>query len=283
MGAVKELRLGEKAQEAIERTKQQVELKKQRQSIKGRYTKEQINLIRHTVAQGATDNELMLFLYQAKRKGLDPLSNQIHFVKRNTKNGPMVAIQTGIDGYRAIAHRTGLLAGVNDAYFDDGKTEYEMKKANIEHPETATVIVKKRVGNQIVESSATAGWDEYYPGGKGDFMWRKMPYLMLAKCAEALALRKAFPDDLSGIYTDAEMDQAQEDFNRELTEEEKTLVRDLIAGKEFTDNERAKAEEQMQESFSDPVAWIEKIKAAQSDRQAMLEEEKKEAEQLSID
>ncbi|GEM_PF-2341149 len=170
---------------------------KKKNSIKSPYTEEQIRLIRNTVARGATDDELKLFLYTAVRTGLDPLTKQIHFVKR----GGQATIQTGIDGYRAIAESKGELAGIDDAVFD---TETEP------HPNKATVTVYRLVDGRRVSFTASARWAEYAPSGTRSFMWNKMPYLMLAKCAEALALRKAFPSDLSGIYTDEEMAQAEE-------------------------------------------------------------------------
>jgi phage recombination protein Bet len=154
-----------------------------------------VELIRRTVAVGATNDELELFLHQCRKTGLDPLARQIYCIKRGDK----ATIQTGIDGYRLIADRTGLYAGNDDAVFegnDDG------------HPLQARVTVWKLVGGQRCPFSATARWAEYFPGERGGQMWRKMPYVLLAKCAEALALRKAFPADLSGIYTDAEMHQA---------------------------------------------------------------------------
>lgn len=163
---------------------------------KSPYTEEQIRLIRSTVARGATDDELKLFLYTAIRTGLDPLTRQIHFVKR----GGQATIQTGIDGYRAIAESKGDLAGIEDAVYD---TEAEI------HPNKATVTVYRMVDGQRVSFTASARWAEYAPTGGQSFMWNKMPYLMLAKCAEALALRKAFPSDLSGIYTDEEMEQSE--------------------------------------------------------------------------
>lgn len=167
-------------------------------------TRDQIELAKRTVAVGATDDEFAMFLYQAKRTGLDPLSRQIHFVKRQGKG----TIQTGIDGYRLIADRTGLYAGSDDYRFDEGLSSYEHGESDRGFPKTATVTVYKIVGGQRAPFVATARWDEYYPGDKQGFMWRKMPYLMLGKCAEALALRKAFPAELSGVYTNEEMEQA---------------------------------------------------------------------------
>lgn len=169
------------------------------------WTPEQLKLITNTVAKGSTPDELQLFLYTAKRTGLDPLTKQIHFVKR----GGQMTVQTGIDGYRAIAERTGQLAGIDDAIFD---TEKEV------HPNKATVTVWRMVGGQRVSFTATARWREYAPVGSQAFMWNKMPYLMLSKCAEALALRKAFPNDLTGIYTYEEMHQAD---NKSSSGEEK--------------------------------------------------------------
>jgi phage recombination protein Bet len=164
-------------------------------------SKDQIDLIKSTVAKGATDDELKLFLYQAQRTGLDPLLKQIHAVKRwNAKSSrEEMAIQTGIDGFRLIADRSGLYAGNDDPVFD-----------NEEAPKKATVTVYKMIAGQRCGFSATARWDQYYPGDKQGFMWKKMPHLMLGKCAESLALRKAFPAELSGVYTHEEMEQAGE-------------------------------------------------------------------------
>jgi phage recombination protein Bet len=179
-------------------------------------TEDQIELIKNTVARGATTNELKLFLYTASRTGLDPLTRQIHFIKRKVWNAKtkehdeVGTIQTGIDGYRVVASRNGL-AGIDDAKFDveDG-----------DHPNKATVTVYRLVNGERVPFTASARWKEYvqekdeYADSKKTgrkvpaAMWAKMPYLMLAKVAEALALRKAFPNDLSGIYTNEEMDQA---------------------------------------------------------------------------
>jgi phage recombination protein Bet len=159
-----------------------------------------VQLVKDLVAVGATDNELALFLYTAQRTGLDPLAKQIYCIKRQGK----MTIQAGIDGYRLIADRTGKYAGNDDPVFGPDHAIGN----NITGPSSATVTVWKMVGGVRCPFTSTARWSEYYPGDSQGFMWRKMPYLMLGKCAEALALRKAFPAELSGIYTDSEMDQA---------------------------------------------------------------------------
>jgi len=155
-----------------------------------------LDLIKRSVAAGATSDELDLFFYQARRTGLDPLARQIYYVKRKGKG----TIQVGIDGLRLIADRTGQYAGSDDAEFlgttDEGQ------------PAKARVTVYKMVQGQRCPFTATARWDEYYPGPDQGFQWRKMPHAMLAKCAEALALRKAFPADMSGLYVHEEMMQA---------------------------------------------------------------------------
>lgn len=129
----------------------------------------------------------------AKKSGLDPFTRQIHFVKR----GGVGTIQTGIDGYRAIAERSGTLAGIDDAVYDDEISD---------HPQKASVTVYKLQGGVKTSFTASARWSEYNQATSP--IWKKMPYLMLGKCAEALALRKAFPNDLSGLYTNEEMAQA---------------------------------------------------------------------------
>lgn len=172
---------------------------------------EQIELVKRTVAKGATNDELALFLYTASRTGLDPLTRQIHFIKRrnwskaaNGGKGGYIEVgttQTGIDGYRVVAARNGL-AGIDDAIYDSEEAI---------NPKKASVTVYRLVAGTRAPFTATARWTEYVAtdrDGNPTAMWKKMPYLMLAKVAEALALRKAFPNDLSGLYTDEEMNQA---------------------------------------------------------------------------
>lgn len=175
------------------------------------WSQAQIDLIKRTVARDTTDDELALFLYTAKKRGLDPLCKQVHAVKRNVKQkgggyASVMTIQTGIDGYRAIAERTGKYGGTYRKSMIDGEG----------HPEEIVVAVRKIIGGQVVEVEGRARWDEFkqtYFDKKSQSqvlspMWRKMPYIMLEKCAEAQALRRAFPEHFSGIYTDEEMSQA---------------------------------------------------------------------------
>ena len=160
-------------------------------------TPDQVELIKSQIAVNATDDELKLFLHVANKSGLDPLARQIYFIKRGGK----MTIMTAIDGFRAIADRTGQYIGSSDPVFED--------KGDI--PIKATVTVNKVVAGVVGDFTATARWSEYYPGEAQGFMWNKMPHTMLGKCAEALALRKAFPAQLSGLYTGDEMDQANND------------------------------------------------------------------------
>src|SRR5690349_18192022 len=169
-------------------------------------SREKIDLIKQTVAKGATDLELEMFFHACKRTGLDPLMKQIYAIKRwnSQEQRNTMAIQTGIDGYRLIADRTGCYAGSSDA-------EYELNDEG--YPGTAKVTVTKLVNGVPCQFTASARWKEYCQigkDGKPTSMWNKMPFLMLAKCAEALALRKAFPAELSGVYTHEEMMQADD-------------------------------------------------------------------------
>jgi phage recombination protein Bet len=177
--------------------------------------REKIELIKATVAKGTTDEELRLFLYTAQRTGLDPLTRQIHAIKRYNRkeNREVMTIQTGIDGYRVVAERTGKLAGSDDPIYDS--------ESGL-HPGKASVTVYKMIDGQRCPFTASARWSEYvqtFPDGKPMGLWVKMPYLMLGKCAEALALRKAFPADLSGVYTFEEMSQADSAVTTSPTQE----------------------------------------------------------------
>ena len=159
---------------------------------------EDLDLLRETLTQDLDNREFALFVRACRHTGLDPFHKQIHAIKR----GGRLTIQTSIDGYRLLADRTGRYAPGREPVFEyDGEGRLA----------TATAFVKKLAGGQWHEVAATAFWSEYCPPRGQDRMWKKMPHLMLAKCAEALALRRAFPAELSGVYTDAEMDQAAAD------------------------------------------------------------------------
>lgn len=177
------------------------------------YSPERIALLKRTVCRGATDDEFALFVTQCQRTGLDPFARQIHAVKRWDKQlgREVMSIQTGIDGYRLIAERTGLYAGNDDPVYD---------VEDAEHPNKATVTVWKLVGGQRVSFTRSARWSEFKQTKKGGELtrfWQQMPYLMLGKVAEALALRAAFPQELSGVYTNEEMQQADDNDAHETT------------------------------------------------------------------
>jgi len=156
-------------------------------------TSEQLALIKQTIAKDATPVELELFLYDNARRGVHPLDKLLHFTKRSGKYTPV----TSIDFMRSRAAMTGDYAGQDNVIFSGPPMTPEF---------TATVTVFRLVHEQRCAFTATARWSEYKPDQ--DFMWRKMPHTMLGKCAEALALRKGFPQELSGLYEAAEMDQA---------------------------------------------------------------------------
>ena len=164
-------------------------------------TTDQLDLIKRTVAHGATADELKLYLFDCARQGVHPLDKLIHFTVRTDKQGNRKYTPvTGIDFMRMRAADTGEYAGSDDPIFGEPTIE--------KYPGTATVTVYRLVQGQRCSFTGTARWSEYKPE-QNDFMWRKMPHTMLSKCAEALALRKGFPRQLAGLYAREEMDQAE--------------------------------------------------------------------------
>jgi phage recombination protein Bet len=165
------------------------------------YSPAKLQLIKDTIARGATDDELALFLYTAQRTGLDPLTRQIYCIKRwdSTLQRDAMTTQTSIDGLRLVADRTG-------RYAPGRATTYEYDKNG--DLVSATAYILKYVQGTWHEASATAYYVEYIQtkrDGTPTAMWKSKPRIMLGKCAEALVLRRGFPAELSGVYASEEM------------------------------------------------------------------------------
>lgn len=199
------------------------------------YTGAQLALIKRTVAKDTNGDEFDLFMSIAKMKGLDPFSKQISAIVFN-KDKPdkrNMSVITTIDGMRAIAARSGRYRP------DENEPVIEYDEA-AKNPQTNPLGIVKAVVTIYILDAAKAGgwrpvpgvayWDEFAPikdewawqdDGKGDRKrkptgkqtldgnWPKMGRIMISKCAEAQAIRKAFPEDTSGLYERAELDRAE--------------------------------------------------------------------------
>ena len=188
------------------------------QSDQAWWDNRQMAALQQMGVDNASDGDLLVFLHVSQKTGLDPFARQIYMIGRNTKDPrtnqwvTKQTIQTGIDGFRLIARRAADRVGESLEYDDTLWADEEgtwrdvwLKKVT---PPTAAKVTVLRNGRRF---SAVAVYSEYVQtnrNGDPNTMWGRMPANQLAKCAEALALRKAFPQDLSGIYAEEEMGQA---------------------------------------------------------------------------
>lgn len=180
------------------------------------FSRTQIDTIKAVLCRGITDAELNLFSEVCKKTGLDPFAKQIYPIKRSQwdaeakQNVEKLTIQTGIDGYRLIAERTGKYQGQAPFQWcgDDGKWVDVWTRKEPPVAAKATVFREGFV-QPLVRVARWGAYVQTKRDGDPVKMWATSGPEQLAKCAEALALRTAFPQELSGLYTTDEMDQAQ--------------------------------------------------------------------------
>lgn len=208
-------------------------IKNQTLSITEHFTKEEVDIIKQTICKDSTDSVLNLFIMQCKRTGLDPFARQIYSVPRKIKKlnsqtnqwdeEIQHTTQVSIDGFRLNAQRTGMYCGQKPVQWcgQDGKWKDIWTGPGF--PYAARVgVIRKDFSEPLY---AIAKWESYalepiYNKDKNakketkvKKMWEQMPDHMLAKVAEALALRQAFPQELSGLYTNDEMPSHDEEKN----------------------------------------------------------------------
>lgn len=151
-----------------------------------------------------------VFLHVCQRVGLDPFAKQIYMIKRTEKGKDKWTIQTAIDGFRLVAEDHPQYAGTLDPEWCGPDGVWRPVWTGQKPPVAARVVVLRHDrANPISLPVLFSEFASTFSDGNLMGQWRSKPAHMIAKCAEAAALRKAFPRQLSGVYTDDEMDHVE--------------------------------------------------------------------------
>lgn len=197
--------------------------------------------LKNSVYPGASDESIGMVLAYCKAKKYDPLGKAVHIVPMQVSTGKKDAkgfdikekrdvLMPGIASYRIDADRTGVYAGISEPEYGPMITE-KLGGHEITYPEWCKITVRKIVAGQIVEFSAKEYWIENYATGyqtlAPNTMWKKRPRGQITKCAEAQALRKAFPDVIGALPTFEEMEGKTLDSDTFIEAGNKTVSKGL--------------------------------------------------------
>jgi len=177
------------------------------------FSREQMDVIKNHIAKGCTDIELQYFLSVAQRSGLDPFAKQIYMIKRKEQQEDgtwkeTATPQCSIDGYRLIADESGEYNGSRIHWCGKDGAWRDVWLADEAPAAAKCEVFKKGCEQPFVAIAKFNSYAQRKKDGTPSKFWRTMPAEQLAKCAESLALRKAFPKKTSGIYTSDEMAQS---------------------------------------------------------------------------
>lgn len=253
-----------------------------------------IKLLRDTIAKDASPEEFELAMQVVKRTGLDPFARQIYFISRvnNVQNEHgewvkkrVMTWQFSIDGFRLISQRTGKYQGMVGPFWCGKDGAWSDVWLGDGAPHAAKVGILCRDFTEplwgVAKFSSYVVTDR---NGAPNAMWKKMPEVMLAKCAEALARRAAFPQELSGLYTEDEMAQAKhgepivmpeatnhraEQLAKDVTPQKAETVADAVSE---DDKERERIEKEAADAKAREakiITTIEKWKKSDDGKEAM--------------
>lgn len=178
-------------------------------ALSGMTEQQMMDVLKNSLYPGARDESIKMVMAYCQAAKLDPMQKPVHIVPMSVSTGRKDdkgwdvkemrdVVMPGIGLYRTQAARSGEYGGITEPEFGEDVTE-TLGETQITYPRWCKVTVKRFMSGHIVEFSAKEFWKENYATKSNkviepNAMWKRRPYAQIAKCAEAQALRKAFPE-----------------------------------------------------------------------------------------